>query len=65
MIYYYVHKSGRAMTASGSFTIDRRRWMQFTVDDVDRMTSAGARPYGATMGGTFEGYPDPAHPGNR
>ena len=50
MSYYYI-AGAMGMTASGSFTRDKSRWILFCQDDVARLD--GQRPYGATKAGVF------------
>ena len=50
--YYYISgKSG--MKSNGSFTSNQLSWITFDQNEVDRITSKGGKPYGATKTGRF------------
>lgn len=51
MAAYYYFNGQLGMTASGSFTRDKSRWIAFTAVEVSRLE--GQRPYGATKQGVF------------
>ena len=62
MSLYYYASGPFGMTASGSFTKNRSRWMLFTANEKNTMEQQGKKPYGATKNGAFvptEKYTDP------
>ena len=50
--YYYIAGT-MGMKSNGSFTKNKESWITFDQNDVDRITSKGGKPYGATKTGRF------------
>ena len=50
--YYYIAGT-MGIKSNGSFTKNKESWITFNQNEVDRITSKGGKPYGATKTGRF------------